>query len=50
MCLLTYIFFSENFLLSLSDEYEDDIFCNDNKNGFMKAINSLSTLPGVCIV
>ncbi|XP_060858438.1 R3H domain-containing protein 4-like [Metopolophium dirhodum] len=38
---------NENFLLSLSDEYEDDIFCNDNKNGFMKAINSLSTLPGL---
>ncbi|KAL4154214.1 hypothetical protein QTP88_002045 [Uroleucon formosanum] len=38
---------NENFLLSLSDEYEDNIFCNDNKNGFIKAINSLSTRPGL---
>lgn len=36
---------NENFLLSLSDEVEDDIFCNDNKNGFIKAINRLSTRP-----
>ncbi|XP_026817753.1 R3H domain-containing protein 4-like [Rhopalosiphum maidis] len=36
---------NENFLLSLSDELEDDIFCNDNKNGFTKAINRLSTRP-----
>lgn len=36
---------NENFLLSLSDEFEDDIFCNDNKNGFIKAINRLSTRP-----
>ncbi|KAL5238833.1 hypothetical protein ACI65C_006243 [Semiaphis heraclei] len=36
---------NENFLLALSDEYEDDIFCNDNKNGFTKAINRLSTRP-----
>uniref|UniRef100_A0A2H8TZ18 R3H domain-containing protein 4 n=1 Tax=Melanaphis sacchari TaxID=742174 RepID=A0A2H8TZ18_9HEMI len=36
---------NENFLLSLSDELEDDIFCNDNKNGFTKAINRLSTQP-----
>lgn len=43
-------FFSENFLLALSDEYEDDIFCNDNKNGFTKAINRLSTRPDVRIV
>jgi len=36
---------NENFLLSLSDELEDDIFCNENKNGFTKAINRLSTRP-----
>ncbi|XP_022166364.1 R3H domain-containing protein 4-like [Myzus persicae] len=36
---------NENFLLALSDEYEDEIFCNDNKNGFIKAINRLSTQP-----
>ncbi|CAH1733375.1 R3H domain-containing protein 4-like [Aphis gossypii] len=36
---------NESFLLSLSDEIEDDIFCNDNKNGFTKAINRLSTRP-----
>lgn len=44
------MFFSENFLLSLSDEIDDDIFCNDNKNGFIKAINRLSTQPDVRIV
>jgi hypothetical protein len=40
---------NESFLLSLcndqSQHSEDGIFCNDNKNGFSKAINWLRTQP-----
>jgi len=33
---------NENYLLSLGAEFEDEIFFNENKNGFTKAINRFS--------